>query len=264
MRKPISRKSPPSRRAPPREAPLRLQKFLANRGVGSRREIEAWIEAGRLKVDGHIATLGVKVTEQSRLSLDNKPLKLRPTALKPQTKVLIYHKPPREMCTRNDPEGRPTVFDKLPMKRGSRWIQIGRLDFMTEGLLLFTDDGELAHRLMHPKYGMERDYAVRVFGKVKPEILETLKTGVMLEDGPAQFTRIIDAGGDGANHWYHVSIAEGRNREIRRLWESQGLTVSRLIRIRFGDIELPRLLKLGMWSELPSADVDKLKKTVGL
>src|SRR5690606_2601860 len=180
-------------------------------------------------------------------------------------RVLIYNKPDGEICTRNDPEGRPTVFDRLPRPKEGRWINIGRLDINTTGLLLFTTDVELANRLMHPSYEMDREYAVRVRGEVDDEMIERLKTGVMLEDGPARFTDIQEApGGEGFNHWYHCVVMEGRNREVRRLWESQGLVVSRLKRVRFGPVFMTSDLPMGRWREMSQREVDILSEEVGL
>ena len=222
----------------------RLHKALATAGVGSRRLIETWITEGRIMVNGQIATLGQQIFGDERVQIDGRSVSLRrPT----QGQVLIYHKPEGEVTTRHDPEGRPTVFKRLPKPQGGRWINIGRLDINTSGLLLLTNDGELAHRLMHPKYGLEREYAVRVLGKISEQILQNLITGVMLEDGIAQFERIEAAGGTGANHWYHVILKEGRTREVRRLWESQGVVVSRLLRVRYGSMVMPAGLASGHW-----------------
>lgn len=227
----------------------KLQKVLARAGIGSRREMERWIEAGRVSVNGKTATLGERVTAIDHIAVDNRRLELTATA-KQKTRVLMYNKPVGEVCTRSDPEGRKTVFDKLPSLSEGRWIVVGRLDITTTGLLLFTNDGELANRLMHPSSNIEREYAVRVLGEVTAEMLNRLLTGVKLDDGMAKFNTIHDAGGKGANHWYHVILSEGRNREVKRLWESQGLTVSRLTRVRFGKLKLPAYLRLGNWKEI--------------
>lgn len=178
--------------------------------------------------------------------------------------MIAYHKPEGEICSRKDPEGRPTVFDRLPKTRDSRWVAVGRLDINTSGLLLFTSDGELANRLMHPSNEVEREYAVRTFGEVNDACIQRLRTGVTLEDGPASFDKVKAAGGEGMNKWWHVSLAEGRNREVRRLWESQEVQVSRLIRIRYGMIELPKSLPRGGWVELTMEQVNYLRKTAGL
>ena len=227
----------------------KIQKVLANAGLGSRRQIETWIADGRVSVNGKEAKLGDRMTDEDRVRVDNQEVKLlRSTAKK--TRILLYHKPEGEICSRDDPEGRPTVFDHLPLLRNSRWITVGRLDFNTSGVLLLTNDGELANKLMHPSSEIEREYAVRVKGQVSPMMLKEMKKGVQLEDGIGHFETIEDAGGEGSNHWYHVIVKQGRNRLVRRLWESQDVVVSRLIRIRFGDITLPRQLRRGKWEEL--------------
>ena len=208
----------------------RIQKLLARAGYGSRREIERWITAGDIKINGKPAELGQQISVQDKVILRGKALNLQ-ARLRATPKVLAYHKKAGEMCTRQDPEGRPTVFDKLPRLSSGRWVMIGRLDVNTDGLLLFTTDGELANRMMHPSQEIEREYASRILGEVNGEMLQRLTKGVELDDGPARFLRINDAGGEGANHWYHVVLAEGRNREVRRLWESQGVKISRLIRV---------------------------------
>lgn len=241
----------------------RIQKVLARAGLGSRREIEAWISAGRIAVNGRPAGLGDKVSPKDRLELDGRPVNLHRDT-RATTRVLAYHKPAGEICTRSDPEGRPTVFEKLPRLRDARWISVGRLDFNTAGLLLFTDDGELAHALMHPSREIEREYAVRVRGRAGETQLAQLLKGVQLEDGPAKFLKVADAGGEGSNHWYHVVLAEGRNREVRRLWEAVGLEVSRLIRVRFGPCELPRERRLGDYWDLTAEEVDRLRVLAGL
>ena len=242
----------------------KLQKVLARLGLASRREIESWISAGRVKVNGKDATLGQRVDLHDAIAIDGRVLR-REEAAESVRRVLIYNKPDGEICTRDDPEKRPTVFDRLPRPKEGRWINIGRLDINTTGLLMFTTDGELANRLMHPSYQMDREYAVRVRGEVDEEMIERLKAGVMLEDGPAKFTDIKEApGGEGFNHWYHCVVMEGRNREVRRLWESQGLVVSRLKRVRFGPVFMTSDLPMGRWREMGQREVDILSEEVGL
>lgn len=204
----------------------KLQKVLARAGQGSRREMEALITAGRVSVDGKVATLGDRVEVNAVIRVDGHQVKTR-AAEEQICRVLAYHKPEGEMCTRHDPEGRPTVFDRLPKMDGARWIAVGRLDVNTSGLLLFTTDGELANRLMHPSHEVEREYAVRVFGEITEAMLQRLRKGVQLEDGMAKFNKIKPAGGEGLNQWFNVTLTEGRNREVRRLWESQEVQVSR-------------------------------------
>ncbi|SEM73730.1 23S rRNA pseudouridine2605 synthase [Pseudomonas sp. ok272] len=242
----------------------KLQKVLARIGVGSRRDVEAWISHGRIKVNGKDATLGQRVDMHDAITIDGRVIK-REEAAESVRRVIMYNKPDGEICTRVDPEGRPTVFDKMPKPKEGRWINIGRLDINTTGLLMFTTDGELANRLMHPSYEMDREYAVRVRGEVDDEMIERLKAGVVLEDGPAKFTDIKQApGGEGFNHWYHCVVMEGRNREVRRLWESQGLVVSRLKRVRFGPVFLNSDLPMGRWREMSQYEVDILSAEVGL
>ncbi|MBD9414747.1 23S rRNA pseudouridine(2605) synthase RluB [Pseudomonas sp. PDM16] len=248
----------------PRPSGEKLQKVLARAGLGSRRDIEQWITDGRVKVNGAVATLGARVELRDAISVDGQLLK-REDIQQTVRRVLIYNKPEGEICTRDDPEGRPTVFDRLPRPKEGRWINIGRLDINTTGLLLFTTDGELANRLMHPSYEMDREYAVRVRGEVTEEMIEQLKAGVMLEDGPAKFTDIKEApGGEGFNHWYHCVVMEGRNREVRRLWESQGVVVSRLKRVRFGPVFMTSDLPMGRWREMGQRELDILSEEVGL
>lgn len=241
----------------------KLQKVLARAGFGSRREIEGWISAGRVSVNGKVATLGDRVSPGDVLRVDGRVVPRRRKE-GPQRRVIAYHKPVGEVVTRSDPEGRPTVFRNLPRAVNGRWIAVGRLDVNTAGLLLLTTDGELANRLMHPSSEVEREYAVRVFGEVSPAVLERLRQGVELEDGPARFDSIVDAGGDGANHWYHVVIREGRNREVRRLWESQGVVVSRLTRVRYGPAALDRSLRQGKCKDLPAPVLKALLETAGI
>jgi 23S rRNA pseudouridine2605 synthase len=241
----------------------KLQKVLARAGKGSRRELEAIISAGRVSVDGKVAQLGDRVEGTEQIRLDGQLVTIS-TAKEQICRVLMYNKPEGEMCTRKDPEGRPTVFDRLPPLESGRWIAVGRLDINTSGLLLFTTDGELANRLMHPSQQVEREYAVRVFGDIDEAMLQRLRHGVKLEDGLAKFTSIKYQGGEGRNHWFHVVLNEGRNREVRRLWESQEVQVSRLIRIRYGSINLHRQLPLGGWAELGLDDVNYLRQLVQL
>lgn len=240
----------------------KLQKVLARAGLGARREIERWIEQGRVTVDGKPAKLGDRVESQQSIRLDGHIIPRAKTLA--GTRVLAYYKPEGEVCTRSDPRGRPTVFDHLPKPSTGRWVTIGRLDINTTGLLLLTTDGDLANRIMHPSHEVEREYAVRVFGRVNEEVFHKVKTRVELEDGPARFDSIRDAGGEGKNHWYHVTLREGRKREVRRVWEAVGVKVSRLIRIRFGPVSLPRNLRAGRWKELDSAAVAALRAAADL
>ncbi len=240
----------------------RIQKVLARAGFGSRREIEGWIKKGRIKVNGNTASLGDQISEQDKVSLDDKVLRRQTLNNASETKVIAYYKPVGEVCTRKDPEGRPTVFQKLPRIQGGRWISVGRLDINSSGLLLFTNDGELANALMHPSSTIDREYAVRVLGTATQEQIDNLLRGVALEDGVARFTDIVDSGGEGSNHWYHVALMEGRNREVRRLWESQGMAVSRLIRVRYGPYFLERKRRVGKVWELEDKDIDSLRAAV--
>ncbi|MBQ4835470.1 MULTISPECIES: 23S rRNA pseudouridine(2605) synthase RluB [Pseudoalteromonas] len=241
----------------------KLQKVLARAGVGSRREMEKYIDSNRVSVNGKVATLGDRVEENAVIRVDGHVVKIEQKEER-ICRVLMYHKPEGELCTRKDPEGRRTVFDRLPRLEGDRWIAIGRLDINTSGLLLFTNDGELANRLMHPKYEVEREYSVRVFGEVSNQTLKTLCDGVELEDGPAKFLSIKPRGGEGINKWFNVTLTEGRNREVRRLWQSQEVDVSRLIRVRYGKLELNKRLPQGGWEELKLEDVNYLRKSVSL
>jgi 23S rRNA pseudouridine2605 synthase len=243
------------------ETSEKLQKVLARVGLGSRREMERWIEAGRVEVDGKPATLGDRVDARAKISVDGKPLTIEG---KQKTRVILYHKPPQEMSTRKDPEGRRTVFDRLPNLKTGRWISIGRLDFNTSGLLLFTTDGDLANALMHPSSNIEREYMVRVNGEVTEDTLKTMHEGVMLEDGMARFTDVQDGGGEGRNHWYYVVIMEGRTREVRRLWESQDCIVSRLKRTRYGHVFIPSKVKQGQWLEMEKKEIKALYRMAGM
>lgn len=243
----------------------KLHKVLARAGYGSRREIETMIAAGRVSVDNNIATPGcrVAITPELKIRIDNRLVSVK-ASVNQVCRVLAYYKPEGELCTRRDPQGRPTVFGRLPGLRGARWIVVGRLDVNTSGLLLFTTDGELANRLMHPGYQIEREYAARVFGQVDNDKIRQLTRGVQLEDGPAAFKSIKFAGGEGINQWYNVILTEGRNREVRHLWEAVGVRVSRLIRVRYGAISLPKRLTRGGWIELEQAQIAWLRKQVGL
>jgi 23S rRNA pseudouridine2605 synthase len=255
-------------RQPPRhpgsgDAPVRLQKLLAEAGLGSRRQIEGWISEGRVRVNGQLAKLGDQATRADRIRVDGRDVTLKPKR-DSETQIIVYHKPEGELVTRRDPEERPTVFRRLPRPKQGRWIAVGRLDINTSGLILFTTDGELANRLMHPSREIEREYSVRILGEVAPETLDRLIAGLELEDGPAKFERITEQGGTGANHWYNVVLREGRNREVRRLWEAAGCTVSRLIRIRYGNVELGRRLFPGNWRPLTDEERAELMALAGL
>lgn len=241
----------------------KLQKLLARTGLGSRRQLEEIIKAGRVSINGKIATLGERATLTDEIRIDGRLVRLKAEREK-RRRVLMYYKPEGEICSASDPEGRPTVFDRLPKLTGDRWVMVGRLDINSSGLLLFTNDGELAHRLMHPSSEVVREYAVRVLGEVTPQIAQTLTQGVMLDDGMAKFDDIKDGGGSGVNRWYHVSIKEGRKREVRRMFESQELKVSRLIRTRYGTAILPKELKTGRFIELDAKEIGKLGELVGL
>jgi 23S rRNA pseudouridine2605 synthase len=243
---------------PPVGMSERLQKLLAGAGHGSRRAIEEWIRAGRVTVNGKVAVLGDRATTNDTICLDGKPLTA--DGGRESTEVLAYHKPVGEVTTRSDPEGRPTVFDQLPAPSSGRWIVVGRLDVNTSGLLLFTNDGELAHRLMHPSSEIEREYLVRLRGAPSDAVLDRLRRGVVLEDGPASFDRIEAHSTEGSHSWYRVTLHEGRNREVRRLFEHEGFVVSRLSRLRYGTIELPRDLRAGAFKKLDSRSIDELAR----
>jgi 23S rRNA pseudouridine2605 synthase len=217
--------------------------------------MEQWIAAGRVSVNGEAAGVGTRIAAGDRVAVDGRPVRLHRGEA---ARVLLYHKPVGEIVSRDDPEGRPEVFEKLPRLRGAKWIAVGRLDFNTSGLLVFTTSGELANRLMHPSHGVEREYAVRLLGELSEEQMRTLRTGVPLADGPAHLDSIVDAGGQGSNHWYNVVLSEGRNREVRRLFEALNLMVSRLMRVRFGPIDLPSHLKRGQMRELDEAEIARL------
>ena len=217
--------------------------------------MEQWIAAGRVSINGQTAGVGTRIAAGDRVLVDGRPVRLHRGEA---ARVLLYHKPIGEIVSRDDPEGRPEVFDKLPRLRGAKWIAVGRLDFNTSGLLVFTTSGELANRLMHPRHRIEREYAVRLLGELNEEQMQALRSGVQLDDGPAHLDSIEDAGGQGSNHWYNVVLSEGRNREVRRLFEALNLMVSRLMRVRFGPIDLPSHLKRGQMRELDEAEIARL------
>jgi len=241
----------------------RLQKYLANAGLGSRREIERWIQEGKIQINNRQAELGERVVPGDSIRIGRRVIRVGEGAAT-ERRVIIYNKPEGELVTRSDPEGRPTVFAKLPKLKQGRWIAVGRLDINSAGLLLFTTDGELANRLMHPSQQIEREYAVRLLGQITPEMLEQLASGIDLEDGPARFEDIVETGGTGANRWFHVVIMEGRKREVRRLWEAVGARVSRLIRVRYGPVNLGNRLFSGHWRELEADEMKELLGVAGL
>lgn len=240
-----------------------MQKILARQGLGSRREIERWIADGRITVNSQPATLGDRVTGDEVIGLDGKVLRLKPPD-RQVCKVIVYHKDMGSVCSRADEQGRRTVFADFPKVHGGRWILVGRLDITTTGLLLATTDGELANRLMHPRYQIKREYAVRVYGEVSADMLQRMQQGVELEDGMARFDSITAMGGEGRNQWFSVVLHEGRNREVRRLWESQGVQVNRLARNQFGPVRLPRRLKRAGCEELTRAQIEPLYAITGL
>jgi 23S rRNA pseudouridine2605 synthase len=243
----------------------RLQKVLAQAGIGSRREMEEWISAGRVTVNGTVATLGIRVSEGDKVQVDGRVVRLQLQAEQAMPRVLLYHKQEGEIVSRDDPNERASVFDSLPKLRGQKWIAIGRLDFNTSGLLIFTTSGELANRLMHPRFEVEREYAVRVQGEMTPEQMrQMVKEGIELDDGVVRFENLSDEGGEGYNHWYRLVLKEGRNRVVRRTFEALGLPVSRLMRVRFGIINLPPRIKRGMMAELGNDEVRQVLEWVGL
>lgn len=235
------------------EEPIRIHKFLAQNGFGSRREIEKAIIAKKIYVNKKLAVLGQLVNADDRIVIDGKPVRVNKISDLPR--VIVYHKPEGELVTQNDPKDRPTVYANLPKIRQARWVSIGRLDFNTSGLLIFTSSGDLANKLMHPRFEVTREYSVRILGELSNEQISLLKSGIRLDDGPAKFESIQFEGGEGTNKWYKVAINEGRNREIRRIFEYFNLKVSRLIRISFGDIRLPSYLKRGSYEELSQKKV---------
>lgn len=239
----------------------KLQKVLARAGNGSRREMERAIEAGQVKVNDRIAKLGDRVTPQDKIFVNGQRVVLRSELTR--RRVILYNKPEGEICSRSDPEGRPTVYDHLPPLKGERWISVGRLDFNTSGLLLFTNDGELANKLMHPSSVIDREYLIRIQGEVTDEMRASLLKGVVLDDGIARFTDIVDGAGEGKNRWFYCVVMEGRNREVRRLWESQGVKVSRLKRVRYANIFIPSHVRVGQWTDLTEREIQDLCMTAG-
>lgn len=240
-----------------------MHKALADAGLGSRREMEAWIAEGRVTVNGETAKVGQPVSSQDVIKVSGRRVYLRAPEGK-RIRVLLYHKQEGEIVSRDDPQGRATVFEQLPKIRGAKWVSVGRLDFNTEGLMIFTTSGELANRLMHPRFEVEREYAVRVLGELTPEMQRQLLDGVELEDGEARVESLVEAGGEGANRWWRVVIMEGRYREVRRLFDTIGAKVSRLIRIRYGPVELPPQLKRGQKHELDETEVKQLLRWTGM
>jgi len=240
----------------------KLQKVLARAGCGSRREMERAIAAGEASVNDRVATLGDRVSEKDKVTFRGKPVSAPKNSLK--RRVILYNKPEGEICSRQDPEGRRTVYQTLPKVSGERWISVGRLDFNTSGLLLFTNDGDLANKLMHPSSVIDREYLVRIQGDVDEGMRKRLLEGVLLEDGMARFTDIVDGAGESRNRWFYCVVMEGRNREVRRLWESQGVRVSRLKRVRYGNIFIPSHVRVGQWLELDQREIADLCLTAGL
>jgi 23S rRNA pseudouridine2605 synthase len=240
---------------------VKLQKVLADAGLGSRREIEEWIEAGRVNVNGEAAHVGQRIGPGDKVKVNGRLVSLH-LGQQRAPRVLLYHKPEGEIVSRDDPQHRASVFDKLPRIRGGRWIAIGRLDFNSCGLLIFSSSGELANRMMHPRYAIEREYAVRLLGELSEEATKQLTSGIQLDDGMARFQRLYPTGGEGANRWYEVTLSEGRYREVRRMFEAVGVTVSRLMRVRYGPLSLPPRLKRGQVMELAAADVQALLKAL--
>ncbi|TVZ39479.1 23S rRNA pseudouridine2605 synthase [Alteromonadaceae bacterium 2753L.S.0a.02] len=240
----------------------KLQKVLARAGLGSRREMERLISLGKVMVNGKTAQLGDRVLDSDKVECNGKRVAVA-AKVKQRVRVILYNKPEGQICSRSDPEGRPTVYENLPKIANSRWISVGRLDFNTSGLLLFTNDGELANRLMHPSTGIDREYLVRVQGEVDNDMLQRLRDGILLEDGVARFTDIVEGRKEGKNLWFYCVVMEGRNREVRRLWESQDVRVSRLKRVRYGNIFIPSHVRVGQWLELDEKEVAELCETAG-
>tara|TARA_R110002124_G_scaffold233381_1_gene398618 strand:+ start:22362 stop:23102 length:741 start_codon:yes stop_codon:yes gene_type:complete len=241
----------------------RIQKLLAHCGIGSRRKIESWIESGMVMVNGEVITPGTMVSINDDIQVNGRKINVK-ELLSNDTRVIIYNKPEGKICTKFDPEGRKTIYDDLPLLNSGRWVSVGRLDLNTSGLLLLTTNGELANRLMHPSYEIEREYAVRVFGKVSDDVLLRLKTGVEIDGEIYKFNSVKIRSATNSNHWYHVTLSTGRNREVRKLWESQDVNVSRLIRLRYGVISLPRWLTTSKSVELSTDEIDKLCKSVNI
>jgi 23S rRNA pseudouridine2605 synthase len=255
----------PSRRAPAgtassSEAAQKLHKILAQAGLGSRRAMEEWIRAGRVTVNGAAAGIGTRVTPRDVIRVGRRVVRWPAPQRLPR--IVLYHKPEGEIVSRGDPQERSTVFDGMPKVRGGKWLAVGRLDYNTGGLLVLTTSGELANRMMHPRFGLEREYAVRLLGQLRPDQIEHLKAGVQLDDGPARCLSLEDGGGEGRNHWYRIVLTEGRNRVVRRMFEALGMTVSRLMRVRFGPLRLPPRLKRGQWREMTPAEVSELLRSL--
>lgn len=262
----VNRKKPSKKSDVAQPVTEKLQKLLARAGFGSRRELETWIASGRITVNGKLATLGDRVASSDKICVDGKNISATRLA-GPRVRVLLYNKPIGEICTRSDPEGRPTIFEHLPALEKGRWIAVGRLDINTSGLLILTSDGELANRLMHPSAQIDREYLVRVMGAVDADTLQRLREGVQLDDGMARFTDVgllHKEDSESINRWYCCTLMEGRNREVRRLWESQGLRVSRLKRVRFGPVSLASKLPEGRWQELKPGEMAILYQEAGL
>ena len=241
----------------------KIQKILARAGVGSRRQMEQAIQDGRVKVNGRLAKLGDRAETKDRIELDGKTVS-GVAKESHRLRVILYNKPEGEICSRNDPEGRKTVFQRLPRLRYGRWVSVGRLDFNTSGALLFTNDGELANKLTHPSSNIDREYLVRIQGEVDDDMLQRLRDGILLDDGVAKFTDVQYSEGDGSHAWFYCVVMEGRNREVRRLWESQGVRVSRLKRVRYGNIFIPSHVRVGQWIELNDKEIGDLFETAGL
>lgn len=262
-RPPEEKRRRPNKPVAEPEISIKLQKALADAGLGSRRDMEEWIAQGRVSINGVAAVIGARVTSKDIIKVSGRRIYLRPAAEK-RIRVLMYHKPEGEIVSHDDPEGRASVFEKLPRIRGAKWLAVGRLDLNTEGLLLFTTGGELANRLTHPRFEVEREYAIRILGDLTPDLCTRLLQGVELEDGVARFESLVEAGGEGANRWWKGVVKEGRNREVRRLVEAVGLKVSRLIRTRFGPFSLPPQLKRGQIRELDDSAMAQLLAWAGL